>query len=378
MTEQKRQAKRKRSQDRQTLTLTQKLAQIGKASKAKDNKVSYTRTDLRSNRRRIRSTVAMPVVPPVMVREPNPYAPSVSTSHARKKKASRTKRRYDFALNMPGVEISLPALPQIHIGWRGISFFLAVFLAAVLYFFWTSPIFRVSDPIITGLKRVKPNHLTSFLGIDEKVIFDMNAIEMEKKIIEAYPEILSASVIVDFPSTVAITVTERVPILVWQQEQSSVLVDQDGITFPIREDMLLTSYPKVIAKGAPPEIPEQTDDSSELDLAGLDVFTIGEAANRLDFSIEDKAKKFLSVEMVEAILLLSNRAPIEAELIYDPTIGLGWKDQRGWDVYFGEIEDIEMKLNMYEAILEHLKAENTHPSMINVALVHSPYYRLEE
>jgi len=378
MTEQKRQGKRKRSQDKQTLNLAQMLAKISKTSEAKEIMVRQTRTDPQSNRRRMRSTVAMPMVPPVMVREPNPYEPSVSTSHARKKRASRTKRRYDFALNIPGVEISLPALPQIHFGWRGISFFLAVSLAAVLYFFWTSPIFRISEPNITGLKRIKPNQMTSLLGIDEKVIFDMNAIDMEKEIVEAYPEISSASVIVEFPSTVTITVTERVPVLVWQQEQRSVLVDQDGITFPIREDTLLTSYPKVIAKGAPPEIPKQTDDSSGLDLAGLDVLSLGETANRLDFSMENRAEQFLSVELVTAILLLSSRAPTEAELIYDPTIGLGWKDQRGWDVYFGEIEDINMKLGVYEAILEHLKAENTPPSMINVALVHTPYFRLKE
>ena len=378
MTEQKRQGKRKGSQNKQTPNLAQKLALVSKAGEVKGKKVHQTRTETRSNRRRMRSTVSMPAIPPVMVREPNPYATSVSTSQTRKKRASRTRRRYDFALNIPGVEISLPALPKIHLGWRGISFFLIVFLGAVLYFFWTSPIFRVSEPIISGLKRIKASHMTSILGVEGKVIFDMNALEMENEIVEAYPEISSASVIIDFPATVAITVTERVPVLVWQQEQRSVLIDQDGITFPIREDTLLTSYPRVIAKGAPPVLLEQNADPSGLNLTGLNVFSLSEAENRSDFSVENKAEQFLSIEMVKAILLLASRAPTEAELIYDPMIGLGWKDQRGWDVYFGELENLNMKLSVYEAILEHLKAENTRPSMINVALVHTPYFRLEE
>ena len=378
MTEQKRQGKSKRSQKRQTLNLAQKLFPKNKADEVKDKKVRQTGTEARSNRRRMRSTVNIPVVPPVLVREPNPYASSAANSYGNKKRTSRTRRRYDFALNMPGLEISLPALPQIRLGWRGISFLMAIFLAALLYFFWTSPIFRVDQPIVTGLKRTKASHMTSLLDVEGKVIFDVNASQMENEIMDAFPEVSSASVTIDFPSKVAITVTERVPVLVWQQDEKSVLVDQDGITFPIREDMLLDSYPRVIAQGDPPEVVEQTDDSSMLDLAGLDVFSLSEVKDRLDFTEERNVEQILSVEMVESILILVSRAPTEAELIYDPMVGLGWKDQRGWDVYFGELENLDMKLNVYEAILENLKANNTRPSMINVALVHTPYYRLEE
>ena len=81
--------------------------------------------------------------------------------------------------------------------------------------------------------------------------------------------------------------------------------------------------------------------------------------------------------MVETILMLAEQAPKSAILKYYQEHGLGWEDSRGWNVYLGDDQDIEMKLNVYRSILAHLKAQDTPPTVISVEYVHFPYYRLE-
>jgi hypothetical protein len=56
---------------------------------------------------------------------------------------------------------------------------------------------------------------------------------------------------------------------------------------------------------------------------------------------------------------------------------MGWKDGRGWDVYFGEPQDMDMKLVVYQATVRRLESEGIQPVLISVEQVHAPYYRME-
>jgi hypothetical protein len=82
--------------------------------------------------------------------------------------------------------------------------------------------------------------------------------------------------------------------------------------------------------------------------------------------------------MVKAVLLLSEKGPTGVKLIYDPVHGLGWTDRRGWNVYLGNEDEIETKLQVYRSIMEHLKAQESLPTVINIQYLHAPFYRLEE
>ncbi len=66
-------------------------------------------------------------------------------------------------------------------------------------------------------------------------------------------------------------------------------------------------------------------------------------------------------------------------LVFDSEHGLGWNDPNGgWDVFFGnEDEDMDMKLAVYQALVERLKTEGIQPALISVEYVHAPYYRME-
>ncbi len=65
--------------------------------------------------------------------------------------------------------------------------------------------------------------------------------------------------------------------------------------------------------------------------------------------------------MAAAVLLLDKAAPEGATLIYNKEHGLGWLDRRGWTVYFGRPQDIEMKYQVYQHLWERLKGEEIPP-----------------
>ena len=88
------------------------------------------------------------------------------------------------------------------------------------------------------------------------------------------------------------------------------------------------------------------------------------------------AQPFLKPEFILAVMALRENAPQGVPLLYDAARGFGWRDPGGWDVYFGDAQDMAMKLDVYQAIINRLDdKEETLPSLVSVENVHAPYYR---
>jgi cell division protein FtsQ len=294
-----------------------------------------------------RGTVVYSNEVPVMVRGDSMAVPTTV-----KTRRNKVRRRYDLALNVPGAEVRLPALPVIRVGWRLVSFMLTILLVGGLYFAWTSPIFQVQKADISGLQRLNEASVNAVLDVGGEPIFTANPVKMKTKLLEAFPELTSASIIIKLPNTVTVNIVERVPILVWRQDGKSVLVDADGYAFPVREPDAIEPNLVVEANHAPPvEMPPVDPDVTQM--------------------------RFLPVEMVSGILSMSALVSANTPIVYDAKHGLGWKDKRGWEVYFGNAGDMDMKLKIYTAVVKKLKAEKITPALISVEYVHAPYYRLE-
>jgi cell division protein FtsQ len=323
----------------------------------------------RLNSRRTRAS--LPTSPPVMVRGLAGRDTSREVRNSRRK----IRRRYDVVLDSRGSEMRLPSLPQVRIGWRVVSTLLVGLLAFVVYQFWNSPVYRVDEAQLSGLQRLNRKSVESVLEVVGEPIFAVNPTRIQGALLDSFPEFSSVAVKVALPDTVMITVTERVPVLIWRQGGQSDLVDADGVAFPMRDGADTSSFPVVEATGDPPP----------LSVAGIPtrpqtVDSISELASKLPFAmpISGGAKPLLSPEMVSAALLVCSQAQEGAPVIYHPEHGLGWKDRRGWDVYFGDVNDIAMKLLVYRAILERLKAEENRPTLVSVENVHAPYFRMEQ
>jgi hypothetical protein len=328
----------------------------------------------RSAARRRASSEAGP--PPVMAR-----GFPARTSPAGKQRSNKSRRLYNVSLNAQGAEMRLPSLPRFGVGWRAASFILLAFLAGVLYYVWTAPGFQVNEAQVSGLKRMTRGDINKALALSGKPVFTLDADQIQQQLLEAFPEFSQVSAQVDLPNTLVITVTERLPVLIWRQDGFSNLVDTQGMTFPARDEAALSIYPVIEASGDPPPLPGTLEPMADQDTA-LALEKVITDSLTLGLPVKGEASPFLAPETVTALLQLIDQAPNGATIIYEPAHGFGWLDRRGWKVFLGQIgpgdaDQIETKILVYRAIMEEVKSAGAKPAFISVEFVHVPYYQLE-
>ncbi|MBC8332019.1 MAG: FtsQ-type POTRA domain-containing protein [Anaerolineae bacterium] len=298
--------------------------------------------------RRKKTSGARLALPPVMVRGGTPA--SVQNSRA---KTKRVKRRYDIALPAPGVEMRLPAVPVIRVGWRLVSFMFVLLLSGVLYYLFTSPVYRVKDVEIAGGVYLSSESISRMMLIYNQPIFLVEPQVIASQLVDTLDGLTSAAVTVSFPAQVTVTVEERAPVLVWELDGQAQWVDAQGFAFPPRGDA--SNLVRVVAS-TPPPAPIILDEGEET----------------------GESHPLMTPEMVTAILSVRNYAPDSVDLLYDGEHGFGWHDPHGWIVYFGMDDDnVKMKIAIYDTLLRHLNREGIQPAMISVEYLHAPFYRLE-
>lgn len=273
------------------------------------------------------------------------------TPMATPRRPIKAQRRLDVPLAFPGAEIRLPSLPQVSVGWRLLSALLSMGLIALLYLFWTVPIFKVNSINIQGLQRVSAKEVTTELDLEDQPIFTLDPKLIREKNITQFPEFRDVQIHLHFPNKVTLQVDERKPIFVWKQGERTLLVDAEGFAFPVRGEG--SNLPKLVieAKDFPISInPESQTGFNE---------------------------SLLPVDLVSGILSISAMIPNGAVLFYEGERGLGWRDPRGWVVYVGELRDLGLKMKIYELMLKKIKKEDRKPVLISLEYIHAPYYRLE-
>lgn len=296
--------------------------------------------------------------PPVTTRARQENVHSTRRSARSGSGTSRTgrnsRRRFQIALlpiapdaEMRGLSISRPRL-----GSRLLSFFAVAILGAALYFAFNLPQLRVTAAQVTGNRMLTPAEINTSLDIAGKPAFLLIPAELEKQLRLSYPELLSAKVDVALPNTVLIQITERQPVIRWQQGDGYTWVSEDGIAFrPHGEDASLIS---VVALSAPPT--EVNVSSDPLTPA-----------------------PFISSEMVQALKGLNGHVPQGVPILYEAGSGFGWNDPRGRRVYFGtSARDVELKMRVYESMVTSLTQRGIRPALINVTYPAAPYYRISE
>jgi cell division septal protein FtsQ len=296
--------------------------------------------------------------PPVTARAKPENVRSTRRSARSGSGTSRTgrssRRRFQIALlpiapdaEMRGISISRP-----HLGPRLLSFFAVAILGAALYFAFNLPQLRVTEAQVTGNQMLTPAEINTSLNIAGKPAFLLIPSALEKQLRLSYPELLSAKVDVALPNTVLVQITERHPVIRWQQGDGYTWVSEDGIAFrPHGEDAALIS---VVALSAPPtEVNVSTDPLTPA--------------------------PFISSEMVQALKGLAGHVPQGVPILYDAGSGFGWNDPRGWRVYFGtSARDVELKMRVYESMVASLTQRGIRPALINVTYPAAPYYRMSE
>jgi hypothetical protein len=270
----------------------------------------------------------------------------------RRKKAG--KRRYTAAFSLPRPLLQmLPSMPRERIrpGWRLLSFVLVLLFATGLYLFLSLPLFSVSAARITGNQRITADELNAALELNGRPIFLLTPEKIKENALQAYPELASIDVTVDLPNIVRVKVTERQPIIQWQQDSGYAWIDETGTAFRPRGEA--PGLIVVQALNPPPALNEPF-------------------ANPL------VPAQFISVETVKALTALAPYVPPGTPILYDPATGLSWTDGRGWQAVFGlSDEDVEGKVRVYQSLVDWLTQRGIRPNLINVAYPGAPFYRAE-
>jgi cell division septal protein FtsQ len=223
-------------------------------------------------------------------------------------------------------------------------------IGAAIYFVYTLPTFRVTQAKVTGNQLISTEELSAAMSITGQPVFMLKPSDLETRLRLNYPELSSVDVSVSLPNVVAVNVVERKPVVRWEQGGGYTWIAEDGVAFRPRG-----------------EIPEL-------------ISVMAVAAPALDLRASDLLNPvpFISTGMVQAIKGLGNHVPPGMPILYDPTLGFGWNDPRGWSVYFGtSSSDIELKMRVYETLVNSLTQRGIRPVMINVTYPTAPYYRIQ-
>ncbi|HET9913276.1 MAG TPA: FtsQ-type POTRA domain-containing protein [Anaerolineales bacterium] len=295
-------------------------------------------------------------------------APTVTTRAKKavvqpKVKPTRTKaahnvrsarRRFQVALLpvAPDVNLRSVSIPRLRTGPRLFSFILVALLGVALYLAFNLPLFRVVEAHVTGNQVLVAAEINSALNVAGQPIFVLVPATLETRLRLNYPELVSVHVEVALPNVVSVQVLERKPVIRWEQGGGYTWISEDGVAFRPRGEV--ASLISVIALSAPP-----TDGN-----VSPDPLT---------------PAPFISADMVRAIQGLGGHVPPGMTILYDASFGLGWNDPRGWRVYFGtKATDMELKVRVYESMVNSLSQRGIRPALINVTYPTAPYYRMSE
>ena len=351
------------------------------ASRQQDSKRSEMVRGRRANRKtkkkalssKQRTSSASRNMPPMVTRTNNYVRSSGRSSKARRGSTKEARRRYNVALNTKGAELRLPAIPVVKVGWRVMSGFIVIFTLMAIYYLWTAPHMQIQEIELVGIERVSTEQIGDALQVIGSPIFTVDRAKVLQILQENYWELVDASVRVGFPAKIIVEAGERQPVLLWKDHQTDyeIWVDGNGVSFPKRFDMqnLIT----VVAMEPPPKlwVDAEVEEGAETPVEDMQEQLDPETAVL-------KEHQLITPQMVDAIVAVGQRAPADTVLVYDPEHGLGWVDpQENWQVYFGSSPDnMDIKLKVYAAIVDELKAKNIQPILINLEHLHAPYYRL--
>lgn len=292
-------------------------------------------------------------------------APTVTTRAKKavaqpKLKPSRTnatrsaRRRFQVALLpiAPDTNLRSISIPRPRVGPRLFSFFLVALLGVALYLAFNLSYFRVSQVQVTGNQVLSSAEINSVLNVAGQPIFVLVPSTLETRLRLNYPELVAVHVSVALPNVLSVQVFERKPVIRWEQGGGYTWISEDGVAFRPRGEV--TGLISVIALSAPP-----TDGN-----VSPDPLT---------------PAPFISADMVRAIQGLGGHVPPGMTILYDASFGLGWNDPRGWRVYFGtKASDVELKVRVYESMVNSLSQRGIRPALINVTYPTAPYYRMSE
>lgn len=229
------------------------------------------------------------------------------------------------------------------IQWRFFSSLILISLVIVLFLFFYSDAFYVRSISVGGLQYLTKEEIFAFADIANIHLFWIDPETVRANLLRS-PGVADARVTLSWPpNMVQILVEERQPVLVWEQNGVASWIELSGRMMAQREER--ANLVRVIAEG--------------------DAFGGPLAANET-----------IPQDVVAGALQLRELLPDVPAFRYHPNKGLGYKNENGWDIWFGTGINMPDKVLVYRAIAENLRARGIQPGEINVSNPTKPYYNV--
>jgi hypothetical protein len=334
-------------------------------SSLKSTRSLATKTQVRTSNIKTRYQNTVPVVRPVR-NVLTPGSRSVGVPLINRTRAD-VRKIFSIPLGAPGAVMTFPSIPFYNVGWRALSGTLVIFLSVILILFTTNPIFRVNQISIKGIQRLNPSEIETLLNLSGSPVYQVDISQVNQQLSSKYSELFDTRVTVSLPANISITTKERQPFIVWQMDNQTYWIDREGVIFLARGEIDTSSLLVIHTNDTPPIPPLPSQDDNNLSEDKLNATPNTPITSK----IADPA-------FLEAIQQLYSKLPPKTSLVYTAKEGMGWKDKRGWVVYLGtDLQNFEMKMQMYNAIVKELKKRGISPVMISLKYLHAPYFRME-
>jgi cell division protein FtsQ len=116
--------------------------------------------------------------------------------------------------------------------------------------------FRVETVAITGQRELADSEVIAAAGVTATTSLPFLDVEAARSGLEALPLVKSATVHKLYPDTLAVTVEERRPYALWQNDGKVLLIAADGTAIDEMRDQRFARLPFVVGEGANQRAPE--------------------------------------------------------------------------------------------------------------------------
>jgi len=291
------------------------------------------------------------------------------------------RRQYYVALDAPGTEMRLPALPVIRFGARSVSLMLAAACLIGIFSIFLSPFFTVEAPMVSGLNRLTQAEIDAALDLNGTLVIGVDPQALKKTLLQQYPILESANITVSLPNQVSVTVKERQPIFSWTYADKTLWADGGGVLFPPAGEPVAMLTIK--SDDAPPLLvtPEEIEAMQTAKQEAAKSLAKGEPVipETLKKTADKTSPDTIDPSLLAAAQKLSTYFPGGMVLVYSKSHGLGWQDPGGWDVYIGrDLENFDQKYALYLAASNQLAGQSITPALISVEFMDWSYFRVEK
>ncbi len=202
----------------------------------------------------------------------------------------------------------------------GLLFF--IILSGLFYFFIFSSVFQIKNIAVLGAEKTSAEEIRIIISDNAKNIFLADLQEIDRMLLEKYPQIANIDIKRDLPDVLLVQIEERKPVVVFSKNEEYFFIDKEAVIFEkiseIPSEMLIIK--------------------SEQDIV--------------------QKEQLNQILKINSVLKSDLKIPIE-EILIKSEKRIDVKTMEGWSIYFNPEKDLDWQLEEFGILLkEKISLEN--------------------